>query len=156
MYFMGESREKQIKEYLYKHIPISQAMGIEVQQASLDKVALFAPIANNINHKSTVFGGSLHAVATLACWSLLYLHVKKVGGKPPQIVITKSEILYHAPVEADFIAECVAPESADLERFLKMLQAKGKARIHLAATISDNNRVCVEYQASFAALRSNS
>lgn len=149
---MNSPMEKQIKEYLYKHIPLSEAMGIQVEHASLDKVVLFAPIANNINHKSTVFGGSLHSVATLACWSLLYLQVKSATHEPVQIVITKSEIRYLAPVDADFTAECLAPEKGHMMRFLKMLQAKGKARLSLSATIHHNGRLCVEYNAVFAAL----
>ena len=145
--------EKQIEAYLYKNIPIAKAMGIQVKHASLQKVILFAPIANNINHKSTVFGGSLHAVATLACWSLVYVHVKEAGDEHVQIVITKSEVVYHAPVDADFTVECSSPENSVWQKFLKMLHSKGKARIQLSAKIYHNNRLCVEYQAVFAALR---
>src|SRR5438445_9511868 len=135
--------EKQLEAYLCKHIPLTQAMGIQVQQASLDKVILFAPFANNINHKKTVFGGSLHAVATLACWSLLYVNIKEAGSEHVQIVITKSDVEYLAPVDADFTAECVMPDTAVWQRFLKMLHAKGKARIHLAAKIYHKDRLAV-------------
>ena len=145
--------EKQIEAYLYQHIPIAEAMGIQVKQASADKVVLFAPLANNINHKSTVFGGSLHAVATLACWSLVYVRLKEVSAEHVQIVITKSEIVYHAPVDADFTVECISPESSVWHKFIKMLLSKGKARIQLSAKIYHNNQLCVEYQAQFAALR---
>jgi len=49
-----------LEDYLWEHIPISKAMGVRVDSASLEKVILEAPFTNNINHKKTVFGGSLH------------------------------------------------------------------------------------------------
>ncbi len=146
--------EKQLEEYLHQHIPLSQSMGIRVEHASTHKVILFAPLANNINHKKTVFGGSLHAVATLACWSLLYLNLEEKSDEKFQIVITKSEVSYDAPVDTDFRVECLTPENITWERFMKMLTSKGKARIKLSAYIYHKDRLSVNYQAEFAALRS--
>lgn len=138
-----------LEEYLYQHIPITQAMGIKVQEANSQKVILFAPFANNINHQKTVFGGSLHAVATLACWSLIHLNL---NNPKAQIVITNSEVDYLAPVDGDFIAECTMPEANVWERFLHILQAKGKARILLSAKINHNHKLAVDYQGVFAVL----
>lgn len=139
----------ELESYLYHHIPISQAIGIKVVHASTDRVELSAPFSNNINHKKTVFGGSLHAVATLACWCLLHMHLKAENA---QIVIAKSEISYLAPVDADFTATCTMPEEPIWSRFTKMLKSKGKARIQLSATIRHKDRLCVEYHGTFAAL----
>lgn len=141
--------EKEIEKYLYKNIPLSEAMGIQVELASSNKVILSAPFSKNINHKKTVFGGSLHAVATLACWSLLHINLK---DEQVQIVITKSDVAYHAPVDADFRVTCLMPELSAWQRFMKILQAKGKARIKLSASIYHKDRLAVEYQAEFAAI----
>ncbi len=140
------SDQTSLKTYLQSHIPISEAMGVCVEHASKEKVILTAPFANNINHKKTVFGGSLHAVATLACWSLLHLNLEEV-----QIVITRSEVDYRAPVDGDFKAECVLPERDVWQKFIKTLQLKGKARLALTATISHQGRLAVNYQGTFAA-----
>lgn len=145
--------EKQIETYLHSHIPISRAMGIAVEHASTQKVILCAPFANNINHKKTIFGGSLHAVATLACWTLLYVNLKELHPEHVQIVITKSEVDYQAPIDADFKSICLSPDEAVWQRFLKMLRAKGKSRIALSAKIHHNDRVCVDYRAEFAAIK---
>jgi thioesterase domain-containing protein len=144
--------EKQLEAYLHKHIPISAAMGIKVDLASPQKVILSAPFANNINHKKTVFGGSLHAVATLACWSVLHLNLKEAKDTY-QIVISKSDVNYLLPVDADFTVECTIAEHDAWQRFMKMLHAKGKARIQLSAKIYHNNRLAVDYQGTFAAIR---
>lgn len=145
--------EKQIETYLYKNIPITQAMGIQVEVASANKVILWAPFANNINHKKTIFGGSLHAVATLACWCLLYVNLKEVSEGQFQIVITKSDVDYLAPVDDDFKVECLIPETSEWQKFINMLHLKGKARIKLSAKIFHKDRLCVDYKATFAAIR---
>jgi len=42
-------------------------------------VLLTAPLAANINHRATVFGGSASAVAILAAWTYLYFVLKGTG-----------------------------------------------------------------------------
>lgn len=142
---------KILEDYLHKNIPISQAIGVHVEQASLDKVILSAPFANNINHKKTVFGGSLHAVATLACWSLLHLNLMN-ESKPVQIVIASSNVKYLVPLVSEFQAECLMPENAFWQYFLKSLHKKGKARIELSAKIYLEETLAVDYRATFVAI----
>ena len=140
-------RKKRLLKYLYEQIPLSEAMGITIDEASPDRVVMKAPFLPNINHKQTVFGGSLHAVATLACWSLLYLNMKC------QIVITKSEVAFQAPVKGDFTAICQKPDAATWSRFMKTLQ-RGRARIALVAQIIDGGRLAVDFRGEFAAIQS--
>lgn len=142
-----------LEQYLLEHIPISSAMGVSVDLACADKVVLRAPFANNINHKKTVFGGSLHAVATLACWSLLHVNLVGLLGRGVEIVIASSEVKYLVPVTADFQAECCMPNALDWERFVKMLQKKGKARLKLSAKIFQEGQLCVDYVGVFVAIR---
>ncbi|HXF29469.1 MAG TPA: YiiD C-terminal domain-containing protein, partial [Chlamydiales bacterium] len=148
-----ESMEHKLQSYLHTHIPITKAVGVEVVEASQAKVILSAPFAPNINHKKTVFGGSLHAVATLSCWSLMYIALQEVGISDVQIVITESHVNYLAPVDSDFLAECKAPEKEAWDRFIHMLQAKGKARLKLSAKIFHKDHLAVDFQATFAAIR---
>lgn len=146
--------EKELEDYLHKNIPISRAMGLKVKEASSQKVKLKASFLNNINHKKTVFGGSLHAVATLSCWSILHLNLKDEKASY-QIVITKSECDYLLPVDSDFTAECVMCDPANWQRFMKMLYAKGKAKIQLSAKIYQKDSLCVDYIGIFAAIKVN-
>lgn len=145
-------QEKKLEEYLWKHIPISSAMGVKVHVASPQKVILDAPFANNINHKQTVFGGSLHAVATLSCWSLLHLNLTELFNEPMQIVIASSHVEYLAPVSRDFQAECCRPDQEAWEYFLKILRRKRKARVDLKAQIIQDNRLSVDYSGTFVAI----
>ncbi|CUI17396.1 conserved hypothetical protein [Candidatus Protochlamydia naegleriophila] len=145
--------EKELEAYLHKHIPLSKAMGIRVEKADPGQVILWAPFAPNINHKQTVFGGSLHALTTLACWGLVYANLKQTEEASAQIVITKSDVAYLAPVDGDFRAECLRPADDEWQRFFNMLRLKGKARLNLMATIHHAGRLCVDYRATFAAIK---
>lgn len=141
-----------LENYLLKNIPISSAMGVQVDLATAEKVILKAPFSNNINHKKTVFGGSLHSIATLACWCLLHVNLHKLFGDAIQIVIAGSEIIYLAPVASDFKAECSMPTTSEWERFIKTLKKMGKARLKLHAQIHQEGRLCVDYTGTFAAI----
>jgi thioesterase domain-containing protein len=145
--------EKDLEDYLLENIPISAAMGVKVGIASLTKIILEAPFANNINHKKTVFGGSLHAVATLACWSLLHVNLAVLLGDSIQIVIANSEIQYLSPVSQDFKVECSQPDSDTWVYFLKTLSKKGKARVTLQAKIFQMSKLCVDYSGTFVAIK---
>lgn len=142
-----------LENYLLQHIPISAAMGVKVESASNEQIILSAPYLNNINHKNTVFGGSLHAVTTLACWSLLHVNLLGSFVENIQIVIASSEVFYTAPVTSDFKAECCTPDSLEWERFRKTLQRKGKARLKLNAKIYQNSQLCVNYSGQFVAIK---
>lgn len=136
-----------LETYLHEHIPLSKAMGVKVVSASPEQVILSAPLANNINHKQTAFGGSLHALATLSCWSLLHLHFPAC-----QIVIAHSEIDYLIPVTTEFTAQCSMPNLQDWDRFQYTLAKKGKARIVLTATVLSEGRTYVTFTGTFVAI----
>lgn len=138
-------KTEELKNFLYASMPLCSAMGLEVVKAEPNHVILSAPLAANINHKKTAFGGSLHSLATLACFSLVHVNVKG------EIVIASSEIEYLAPVTADFQAECQMPDHLEWERFLKIFQKKGRARIQLVSRIWQGDLLCVKFRGTFVA-----
>lgn len=143
--------KKYLEEYIHKNIPLTQSIGITIEAASTQRVVLAAPFLPNINHKKTVFGGSLHALATMACWSLLHLNLNELA--PNEIVITQSNVAYLFPVTGDFKAECALPEDLVWKRFLAALQSKGKGRVELEAKIFQGDKLAVDYKGTFAAIR---
>ena len=70
---------RDLEVYLHEHIPLSQAMQVSVVEASPDRVVLRAPLAPNINHRDTVFGGSSASLAMLASWLLLLVRLESEG-----------------------------------------------------------------------------
>lgn len=75
-----------LQSYLHTHIPLSKAMDVAVIACSPDEVVLHAPLAPNINHRDTVFGGSLSTIAILSAWSLLHVRLTSFGMKSRLVI----------------------------------------------------------------------
>lgn len=123
-----------LEAYLHAHIPQSRAMGVTVVAIERDSVELAAPLAPNINHRDTVFGGSASAVAILAAWSLLHVRLTALG-QPSRLVIQRNTMEYLAPMAGDFTARSAIEPDQDWERFLRMLSRRGVARISVGAVL---------------------
>lgn len=130
-----------VEQYLHKHIPLSQAMGVRVLAASLERVELSAPLGPNINHQDTVFGGSASAVAILSAWSLIHVRLKSkgVGGR---IVIYKNTMHYEKPITNAFTATAAMVDDAAWSRLFATLNRKKMARIAVSSILTcDGERV---------------
>ena len=130
-----ESPEARLEHYLHEHIPLSAAMGVRVERATCDDVRLSAPLAPNINHRETVFGGSAASLATLAAWALLHLRLTREGLRA-RAVIQRSRMQYERPVPGDFEARCRFTDEAGWTRFRAMLARHGRARLTLSAELT--------------------
>src|SRR5512134_691172 len=94
---------RELERFLHENIPLSKAIGIEVQESDSEHVILSAPLVPNINHHSTVFGGSASAVAILAAWALLYIRLRQAGLQH-RLVIQKNTMVYERPIADAFVA----------------------------------------------------
>lgn len=124
-----------LQSVLHQDIPLTRDMGVEVISWQNHQLRLHLPLAQNINHKSTLFGGSLYCGAVLAGWGWLYLRLKEAGIDDGHIVIQDGQIQYPLPVKRDGVAICDAPDDASWDRFLKMYQRRGLARLALKTRI---------------------
>jgi thioesterase domain-containing protein len=95
---------------------------------------LFAPLAPNINHRDTVFGGSASAVAILAAWSALYVRMR-AEMRAGRIVIRRNKMSYERPIIADFTAKSEPPEAAAWTKAIATLGKGRPARVHVTATL---------------------
>lgn len=121
-----------MEAYLHSNIPLSAAMGVRVKVATPERVLLFAPLAPNINHHQTVFGGSGVVLATLSAWSLLHLRLRR-EQLDAQLVIQRSSMEYERPIPGDFEAVCGFADDSAWQRFRLMLMRRGRARMTLNA-----------------------
>lgn len=103
-------------------------MEVTVVEASPHQVVLSAPLAPNINHRETVFGGSASAVAILAAWSMLHLRLS-AEGLGSRLVIQRNTMDYLAPIDGTFTAVAQVPAPETWQPFTRMLQRKGLGRI---------------------------
>jgi thioesterase domain-containing protein len=124
-----------LESVLHQDIPLTRDMGLKVLNWQQHQLRLHLPLAPNINHKSTLFGGSLYCGAVLAGWGWLHLRLQEAGIDDGHIVIQEGQISYPLPVKTDGVAICDAPDDATWEKFLKMYQRRGRARLTLNTRI---------------------
>jgi len=147
----ADSRALRLERYMQASIPLVQQMQVRVAGFNAAGLSLTAPLAPNINHEQTAFGGSIASLATLACWGYLWLLLEDEAGM--HIVVHEAHIRYLKPVTAVLTAECLAATAENLEKFLDTLKRRGKARIELKAGIVQEGRLCAEYVGVFVAYR---
>ena len=124
-----------LESILHHDIPLTREMGLTVLDWQDQQLRLQLPLAANVNHKSTMFGGSLYCGAVLAGWGWLHLRLREAGIEDGHIVIQEGQISYPLPVTGDAIALCDAPDATVWKKFLAMYQRHGRARLTLQTRI---------------------
>jgi thioesterase domain-containing protein len=141
----------ELTDYLRARIPLVRAMAVEVRMAGPAGVTLYAPLAPNINHRDTVFGGSASAVAILAAWSALYVRMQ-TEGLEGRIVIRRNTMDYERPIVGGFIATATAPDDAAVARLRAALARTRAARVDLGAVLECDGARVGALQGEFAVL----
>ena len=142
---------KELQSYLHDHIPITKAMGVEVRGSACDKVVLFAPLAPNINHRDTVFGGSASTLAILSAWALLHVRMASESVKS-RLVIQQNSMSYNEPIMGDFLAICRYDDASQWARFTTTLARKGRARISVSAFLECRGEQVATFEGRFVAV----
>jgi thioesterase domain-containing protein len=137
--------------YLHEKIPLTRAMGMRVMDVGA-RLVLEAPLEPNINHLGTAFGGSLHALPTLACYAALWTLLIE-AGIDCHVVIKRSTADYLQPVKGSLRAVCLRPASGLQQKFLDDLRRHKKARMEMTAIVEgENGRPAVQFTGVFVAL----
>ena len=139
-----------LEQTLHAEIPLTRAMGVRVVRADHHGLVLSAALAPNLNHKQTAFGGSLNSLATLACWGMIQLLVRDCG-RAITVVIQESHVQFLKPVTQDFEAVCPLPPAPVIEKFLRILERKGRARLELDSTIHADGEIACRFHGKFVA-----
>jgi thioesterase domain-containing protein len=145
---------KELERYLRERIPLSAAMGTTVERADAEGVRLCAPLAPNVNHHGTLFGGSISALSLLSAWTMVQLGLRE-AGIPSQVVIQRNSVEYLRPIEGDLLAHCPRPPAAEWERFLATLRRRGRARIIVPAELLSGGEQVATFHGSFVAMRTD-
>ena len=140
----------EITTYLHKNIPITAAMGVEVESSNAEGLVLIAPLEPNHNHLGTAFGGSLSAIATLAGYGVVWL---ALGDPNAHVVVGDGTLRFRRPVTKAIRAICVSPAPQVMQHFRDEFARTGKGRLRLEATIEENGEVAVEFEGTFIARR---
>ena len=142
-------RAEQLTDFLRRSIPLTHALDVRVSEAGDGHVRLVAPLAPNLNHHGTAFGGSLATLGILAGWTVLHMSLED-AGVAASLVVRHVELDYLAPVDGDLIAESTLPH--DLwPHFVQTLQRGRRARIDVESRLLGNAEA-VRVKASYVAL----
>jgi thioesterase domain-containing protein len=142
----------EITAYLHAQMPITRSLGARVEHYGGDSVRVAAPLAPNLNHFATVYGGSLAAVAILSGWVLLDLQLRD-RGIANRLVIQRSVFDFAAPVDGDFTATSSLPPAAAWNRFLATLARHHTARVKIATTVACASGVRGRHEGTYVAMR---
>jgi len=147
----SDGPEMLLERYLHLQIPLSAAMGVRVRMATPERVQLAAPLAPNVNHNETLFGGSAAALATLAAWTLLHIRIAR-AELHARLVIQRSSMEYERPIPGDFDAVCRFSDEVAWERFRATLVRRGRARLTLGAYLVYDAQRMATFEGDFVAM----
>ncbi|HNR23032.1 MAG TPA: YiiD C-terminal domain-containing protein [Steroidobacteraceae bacterium] len=140
-----------LRDYLRRRIPLAAAMDLDVLDAGAGSVLLSAPLAPNVNHRGTAFGGSVSALAILSAWSLLHvrLHDESIESR---LVIQRNVMEYLQPIDGTFTARATLATAESWDPFVRLLRRRGKARIAVLASLEYGGAVAGRFEGEFVAL----
>lgn len=140
-----------LESILHHDIPLTRDMGLKVLDWQARQLRLFLPLAANVNHKSTMFGGSLYCGAVLGGWGWLHLALREEGIEDGHIVIQEGQISYPLPVTRDATVVCDAPEEKLWQRFLATYRRYGRARLTLQTRVMNagSEEVAVQFEGQY-------
>lgn len=141
-----------LEAFLHEKIPLTKAMGLHVAESNAQRLVLEAPLDKNVNHLGTAFGGSLHALPTLACYAGLWTLLRE-AGIDGHVVVKRSQASYCSPVTGTLRAVCARPPAALVKEFIADLRRHKKARMELTAIVEGaDGQPAVEFSGSFVAV----
>ncbi|EEZ01127.1 YiiD C-terminal domain-containing protein [Vibrio mimicus] len=124
-----------------KQIPISDKMGIKIQQYTGYQFQCCAQLNPNLNPHNTLFAGSAFTLATLTGWGMAWLLMRE-RDLHGDIVLVDSHIRYRHPVVQNPVAATSLDGiSGDLDR----LESGRKARIVVRVMISSGDVEAIEF-----------
>jgi thioesterase domain-containing protein len=141
----------EINSYIHEHIPMTSYMGACVESYDGQNVVISVPLAPNLNHRNTAFGGSLAALGILSGWILLFLKLKENGIKN-RLVVRKSSYDFTEPIEGDFMATCPMPAAEEWGHFMRTLKRRGRSRITLHSEIRSSSGPAGSHEGVYVAL----
>ena len=147
---MTDRTRHRLTELLGDGIPLTGYMGVHVAARDADSLTLSAPLAPNVNHKGTAFGGSLAALATVAGWAMVATQLLDADLEA-ELVIYRSDMRYLRPVTGDLLARATTPEAAERERFLRDLRDRGRASMEVLVEIVHDGQAALTFSGEYVA-----
>ncbi len=131
---------QEFRHYLYKKIPLTQAMGLQLLEWDEQKLSCQAPLRANINDKGSVFGGSSSALMIIAAWSLIKLVCDK-QTITADIVIHKNETHWQKALCSDLFIQASFNKVYDFQSIKQKIKQKKHQRITCLVKLTDKDGI---------------
>lgn len=137
-------------EWLHRTIPLSAAMEVRVLRLEEGTATLTMPLAPNVNHMGTAFGGSLNALGLLTAATAVLTRLRPAGYEH-LLVVRHSEYSYHRPAKSDPTARAQIPARQWAE-VQPALETGDPARLKVKSTITTQTHPTGTLKAHFTLL----
>lgn len=135
----------ELQKTWYDEIPITEQMGIKIEQYSGKTLETQASLNKNINLHGTMFAGSIFSLATLTGWGMIFLQLKEKGLNG-EIVLGDGDVHYHKPITMQPRALC---NIESLDGSFDNLRKNKKSRFKLQVDILDGDNPVAEFRGVF-------
>jgi len=135
--------------FLHDNIPLTQALQVRVSALDADRIRLSAPLAPNLNHHGTAFGGSLAALGVLAGWCAVHqgLSAQAIDAT---LVVRHSSLDYLRPGTGELHAESVLPQP-QWTTFIAQLRQGQRARLEIDSRVYGDRGDAVQVRGVYVA-----
>ena len=96
-------------------IPLLSAMGVQVVEASAQRVRVRLPMAGNGNDKGTLFAGAAYSALVIAGWILVMHRARLAGFSAPWAAIVDASCHYAKAIREDCEAVAEFAEAPTLQ-----------------------------------------
>ncbi|PSQ78070.1 MAG: thioesterase [Bacteroidetes bacterium QH_7_62_13] len=150
-----EAALEELERLIVEKMPITQHLEFSLATDEEGRLRASAPLQPNANHMGSAFGGSLSMLATVTGWAMMHQVVQDAVEdmkRRVEVMIQESDIEYMRPVYENISVICERPDDDALERFQKMLDRWGRARLDLKCRIDAAGERAVTFIGSYVAL----
>lgn len=140
------------RQLIREHIPLSNAMQLDILGYRDNYLTARAPLEPNINDKGSAFGGSQAALMSIVGWGVVWLETRK-ANLDCDIVIHKGEITWLLPLRDEILIQCQVPDVDAMKAFKRTFAKRGKAALKLYVTTSDGENITSEFNCRYVAIK---
>lgn len=145
--------KENLQKYVEEHIPIVKKMNFKIEKLDKEGISVKALYSEHINHRNSVFGGSISSLMTTSAWGWVKYIMEEIDEKST-IVIQESQVKYLKPVLSDFTASTNL-ENFNFERNKRMYEKFGKTRINVFVDLKEKGKdeVLASFKGIFVILK---
>ncbi|PEN11268.1 thioesterase [Longibacter salinarum] len=153
--FLSQEAMQKLEAMIVEEMPITKHLEFSLAAEADGKLRASAPLKPNANHMGTAFGGSLSMLATVTGWAMMHQLVQDTVEdmkRRVEVIIQEGDIEYIKPVRDNISVICERPDDDTIERFQRMLDRWGRARLDLKCKIDAAGERAVTFIGRYVAL----